>query len=182
MQDSNPKNQFSQDRFNQYGQPVSDIEYLRPRNDTTFKVLSKITDGCDLKELKEYETLQEEQLNQIGAAFELPAHLLEGDTSSHQAATNEVSTYRRQRFVALLEFYARIKLTRGKKMNTRLIKLSKMGIHFDYRGDEIIWLWRKFKGKRWYSVCFEATFPTLKSIANLWDGYEAATLQSDIDE
>ena len=49
----------------------------------------------------------------------------------------------------------------------RPIKLSKLGIHFAFRGDEIIWLWRKQDGKRWHSVCFTKTFATKNAIPDV---------------
>lgn len=49
----------------------------------------------------------------------------------------------------------------------RPVKLSKLGIHFDFHADEVIWLWRKHDNRRWYSVCFMDTFATRKSIPDV---------------
>lgn len=60
--------------------------------------------------------------------------------------------------------------------------MTHWGLEFDYHGDWVIWLWpwrRKYNGK-FISTSFGASFPTLKSINDLWEEYFEA--QSNIKQ
>lgn len=48
-------------------------------------------------------------------------------------------------------------------------ELWRWGPSFAYKGDEVVWDWRK---KRWTSICCEGTFPTLKDVDVFWKEYE----------
>ena len=43
------------------------------------------------------------------------------------------------------------------------------GPSFSYKGDEVVWSWRK---KNWTSVCCEGVFPSLKAVDDFWKEYE----------
>jgi hypothetical protein len=53
--------------------------------------------------------------------------------------------------------------------------IDEFGICFDYKGDEVIWLWwwKREKNRMWkfYSIGFNCTFRSLKQIDNLWEQY-----------
>jgi hypothetical protein len=50
-----------------------------------------------------------------------------------------------------------------------------LGFSFNYKGDEIIWLWRWKRGKsklwKFYSIGFCAKFRSIKQIDELWKEY-----------
>ena len=52
--------------------------------------------------------------------------------------------------------------------------IDSWGICFDYKGDEVIWLFpwkRKGQTRKFYSVCWECVFHSLKEIDKLTDDY-----------
>jgi len=49
-----------------------------------------------------------------------------------------------------------------------------LGFVFDYRGDEVTWLWpwkRISQNRKWLSSTFECTFNYLKDLDELWNKY-----------
>jgi hypothetical protein len=50
--------------------------------------------------------------------------------------------------------------------------LCKDGIWFNYKGDEVLRLWKKTKeGKRIVSLLFQSEFESLKELDGWWDEY-----------
>lgn len=54
-----------------------------------------------------------------------------------------------------------------------------IGFLFDYKGDEITWIWpwRRINGKKWLSTIFEYETDTLKEIDKLWEDYLNAMMK-----
>lgn len=58
-----------------------------------------------------------------------------------------------------------------------MIKIDKYGIWFDWKGDEVGYIWPWFSDRRecfkrrFYSIGFGAYFESLKELDEFWDGY-----------
>lgn len=58
--------------------------------------------------------------------------------------------------------------------------LDKIGICFDYKGDEVFWVFpwkRAVKHMKWLSISFECNFESLKELDKNWKNYFEAMKQ-----
>ena len=52
--------------------------------------------------------------------------------------------------------------------------MSRIGIHLIVEGSEVVWVWRRRGGPRWYGVDVAAMFDSLKDVRQFWRDYEIA--------
>lgn len=60
--------------------------------------------------------------------------------------------------------------------------VERMGIRFDYEGDELILLWKGlWQGGMWLSIGFEGRFASLAALDQMWADYFEAAISDEAD-
>lgn len=54
----------------------------------------------------------------------------------------------------------------------KIITISRFGVHFTLDGDEVIWMWQRLHGCRWFSTSLMGPYPSRQAIRDEWKGYE----------